>query len=221
MTGIPPEYMNQIITGDARELAKRIPDESVDLIFTDPPYPREFLPLYGWLAETAARVLKPGALCMIMTGQMWLPEIIRMVGNYLEYHWTFCMWLPGNLSTVFPRRIMGQAWKPVISFSKGAYTGNYFPADVMQSGERDKRFHFWGQHESTVAWILLRTDAKMLWEPFTGGGTVPAVCKMLGRNYIAFEIDPDVAERARERVRNTQPPLFVLQPEQSVMEFVE
>lgn len=52
------EY-GRIYTGDARELAKAIPDGSIDLIFTDPPYPREFLPLYGWLAETAAQVLKP------------------------------------------------------------------------------------------------------------------------------------------------------------------
>jgi len=32
-----------------------------------------------------------------------------------------------------------------------------------------------------------------------------------------FEIDPDVAESARERVRNTQPPLFVMQPDQEAM----
>ena len=37
---------------------------------------------------------------------------------------------------------------------------------------------------------------------------------MLGRNYLAFEIDPDTAELARERVRITQPPLFVPEPEQ-------
>ena len=36
--GIPEEYRNQVVTGDARELAKRLPDESVDLIICDPPY---------------------------------------------------------------------------------------------------------------------------------------------------------------------------------------
>lgn len=49
---------------------------------------------------------------------------------------------------------------------------------------------------------------------FVGFGTVPAVCKMLGRNYLAFEIDPATADAARERVLLTQPPLFVPQPEQ-------
>jgi len=55
-------------------------------------------------------------------------------------------------------------------------------------------------------------------DPFTGGGTVPAVCKMLGRQYLAFEIDPATADTARERVRNTQPPLFTVLPEQTAME---
>ena len=43
--------MNEIITGDARELAKDIPDNSIDLIFTDPPYAKEYIPLYGWLSK--------------------------------------------------------------------------------------------------------------------------------------------------------------------------
>jgi len=55
--GMPKEYRNQIVTGDARELAKAIPDESIDLVFTDPVYDR--IDDYRWLAETAARVLEP------------------------------------------------------------------------------------------------------------------------------------------------------------------
>ena len=44
----------------------------------------------------------------------------------------------------------------------------------------------------------------IVFDPFSGGGTVPAVCKMLDRNYIAFEIDPATAARARVRVEATQ-----------------
>ena len=45
MTTLGPYDLNTIITGDARELAKAIPDESVDLIFTDPVYDRRGLSL--------------------------------------------------------------------------------------------------------------------------------------------------------------------------------
>ena len=54
-------------------------------------------------------------------------------------------------------------------------------------------------------------------DPLCGGGTTPAMCVQLRRHYLAFEIDPEVAGRARERVRNTQPPLFVMEPEQLEM----
>src|SRR5437762_10705349 len=37
-----------------------LPDASVDLIFTDPPYDRDSVPLYGDMANIAARVLRPG-----------------------------------------------------------------------------------------------------------------------------------------------------------------
>jgi len=54
-------------------------------------------------------------------------------------------------------------------------------------------------------------------DPMVGGGTVPAVCKMLNRRYLAFEIDPDTAELARQRVAQTQPPLPLVIPEQQTM----
>jgi DNA modification methylase len=58
-----------------------------------------------------------------------------------------------------------------------------------------------------------------VFDPFTGGGTVPAVCKMLNRQYLAFEINSKTAELARERVRITQPPLPIEYPEQVPMRF--
>ena len=74
--------------------------------------------------------------------------------------------------------------------------------------------HIWSKNPSaTISW-LQQIHFLMCFDPFTGGGTVPAVCKMLGRNYLAFEIDPDTAELARQRVEMTQPPLFVMQPQQ-------
>ena len=92
--------------------------------------------------------------------------------------------------------------------------------DALSSTFRDKTHHGWGQNELPAKiWVRYLCEANgIVFDPFTGGGTVPAVCKMLGRNYIAFEIDPDTAEDARERVLNTQPPLFVLEPEQVEME---
>ncbi|MEJ5200615.1 MAG: hypothetical protein WHV66_00165 [Anaerolineales bacterium] len=47
-----------ILTGDALVLIRDLPAHSVDLIFTDPPYLKAYLDLYGWLGEQAVRVLR-------------------------------------------------------------------------------------------------------------------------------------------------------------------
>src|SRR5262245_28706384 len=48
-----------------------VPDASVDAIITDPPYPPEFLPTFSDLSRFAARVLKPGGWCVVMTGAVF------------------------------------------------------------------------------------------------------------------------------------------------------
>ena len=60
---------NGIYCGDARELAKAIPDESVDLIFTDPVYDR--IDDYRWLAECASRVLKSSGTLLVWSNGRW------------------------------------------------------------------------------------------------------------------------------------------------------
>jgi len=75
----------QILHRDFRTL--EVADESVDFIFTDPPYPQEFLPLYGDLAAFAARVLKPGGLMLAYCGVHYLDSVMKLLGQHLQYHW--------------------------------------------------------------------------------------------------------------------------------------
>jgi DNA modification methylase len=214
---MPEEYRNQIVTGDARELARRIPDESVDLIFTDPPYPKDFIPLYSWLAETGARILKPGGLCIALAGHAHIPDIIPLMSEHLKFYWIGGMLHGlGTTARIYSRQFMC-GWKPMLWYSKGKVPDHAWIFDLLPpSPTRDKRYHKWGQAISWARYYIdkLTEIIAIVFDPLTGGGTVPAVCKMLGRNYVAFEIDPDTADKARERVLNTQPPLFVLEPEQ-------
>jgi hypothetical protein len=215
---MPEEYRDAIVAGDARELAKRIPDESVDMIFTDPPYLREFLPLYGWLASEAARVLRPGGWLYAYGAGEHIPKIMDLMqGKGLDYFWIVALLHNGGYPRVWYKRLMS-GYKPVFVFTLGR--PRLLPwQSTVGAVSADKRFHEWGQGEGfAIKTIDIVTDSGgVIWDPFVGGGTVPAVCKKLGRHYIGFEIDPDTAEKARERVRNTQPPLFVLEHEQARM----
>lgn len=64
-------FLNRILHGDCRDLLKQLPDESIDLIITSPPYADQRKEVYGgihpdhymeWFLPIAAelkRVLKP------------------------------------------------------------------------------------------------------------------------------------------------------------------
>ena len=213
-----PNDENQgIYTGDARELARAIPDESIDLIFTDPVY--QNIDNYRWLAETAANVLKLGGMVIAQTCSeyRWNAENV-MRGSGLDAQPLLSEWL--TAPTAFYKFRLSQMWKPYLWFAKGKRGGGWV-LDSFRGGGVSKDIHLWG--DSTAFFLeytyRLTEPDSVIFDAFTGGGTVPAVCKMLGRRWLAFEIDPDTAERARERVRNTQPPLFVMEPEQMEMGF--
>lgn len=179
-----------------------IEDGSIDCIVTDPPYPREYLSVYGDLARTAARVLKPGGSCFVMVGQSYLPEIIGELESCLTYHWTLGYLTPGGQAVqVWPRKV-NTFWKPVLWFVKGAYSGHWI-GDVAKSevNDNDKRFHHWGQSESGMADLIRRCSeaGQTVLDPFCGGGTTGVVAVDLGRFFIGADIDAAMIARSASR----------------------
>jgi SAM-dependent methyltransferase len=205
----PVEYRNQIVTGDARELAKRLPDASVDLVFCDPVY--WFIQDYHWLATTALRVLRPGGsvIAQVGTQHRHMAEVAMQTSGLVMRPLLAEIFTGGNYQMWVHRSLTG--WKPYIWLTKGDRTGEWVP-DCVRGGGRAKGEHAWGDSPDAFrVWISRLTLAGgIVLDPFAGGGTVPAVCKQLGRNYIAFEIEPETATIARERVHNTPEPLFVM-----------
>lgn len=204
---------NGIYTGDARELSLAIPDNSVDLIFTDPVY--QNIEDYRWLAEMAASILKDGGNCIVQIAHEYMPLVFQAMMPMLDWVWPLAERLDSANARIWSKHIF-VAYKPWLWFSKGPRGGKWV-RDLGQSAQ-SKQYHRWGDGVGFMFPYInaLTSDDDVVVDPFTGGGTVPAVCKMLGRHYLAFEIDAATAEDARERVVNTQPPLFVPEPEQLI-----
>jgi hypothetical protein len=67
----------KLIQGDFVEFSKDIPNNSIDLIFTDPPYGEEYLHLYKSLFEVGRKVLKDdGGSLLTYCGHIALPRIL-------------------------------------------------------------------------------------------------------------------------------------------------
>lgn len=215
MTMLGAFELNKIYTGDAQELAQGIPDESVDLIACDPVYWQ--IEDYKWLAHEALRILKPGGDILAQCGSefRYNAESEMMIDGLIKRPLLIELYTGGFMQMWNHRSL--NAFSPYIWMSKnGSINRETWVHSAVKGGGKDKSIHEWGDSSfAFMRWIedMTSTCAVVL-DPFTGGGTVPAVCKMLGRNYLAFEINPETAERARQRVAQTQPPLFVLQSEQ-------
>ena len=207
-----PYELNTIVTGDARELAKAIPDESVDLIFTDPVYDR--IDDYRWLAETAARVLKPKksvlAFCghsyQILAGAAMIGKL--RPGPILEHY------IAGAIARLFSHSLQCNLI-PCLWFSKGIPDNKWMFVQQL-SIPKGRRGHKWGKAEMMAYTRLLSFTDKndTVVDFFAGGGTIPTVCKLLQRNFLAFEIDVSAANLARQRIREAPVMLPMAIPEQ-------
>jgi hypothetical protein len=193
----PAELLSDIRLGDFRRVLADLPDESVDLILTDPPYPAEFLPLWSDLAIFAKRVLSSSGVMAAMSGQTHLPEVYRRLGEHLPYRWTMAYLMSGAANVVHARRV-STMWKPVLVYGSTDRRLH----DVATSKAADKEYHGWGQSESGMFDLLrlLADPGATICDPFLGGGTTAVVAAAYGCHFIGAESDAEVHGRAVRRL---------------------
>jgi DNA modification methylase len=215
---MPDEYKNQIVTGDARALAERIPDESIDLIFTDPVY--QNIDDYRWLAEAGKRILKPGGDVLVYLATYHLASVLAAMTPYLDYRWCLTSKKMSSGTLIWSYGLFAHVI-PILWLTKGKPKKGPRRLDFKwKRPEGRKVNHNWSKGALDAKYWLAHfsLSSDVVWEPFCGGGAILEACKMLCHDFVAFEIDSGTASLARERVANTQPPLFVPEPEQLVME---
>lgn len=180
-----------------------LPLESIDMIFTDPPYHDEYIGLYDRLGEVAAHALKPGGYCMAYVGKMFIPEIIASLSKQLEYVSIFAVFQSFSQSRIMKHNIF-ENWRPILVFKKpGVSAVKEWAQDVVR-GTRDKSHHEWQQDsEAPLQYIAAYTKpGDVVLDPFVGGGTTPWACKQLGRYFVAFDVNEDAVKLSMERVTN-------------------
>lgn len=192
----------KLFQADIRDGLTQISDNSIDFIITDPPYPKEYLPLYADLSKVAARILKDGGSLVCMTGQSYLPDVISELTKFMTYHWCMCYLTPGQTPQLWQKRT-NTFWKPLIWLVKGEYKGDWIGNDVMESPANDKRFHEWGQSIGGMIDIVERfTDPnQIILDPFVGGGTTGVAAVMTGRKFIGVDISQECLSTTENRIK--------------------
>ncbi len=180
-----------------------IEDNSVSLIFTDPPYHDEYLSLFGDLAKQAIRILKDGGSLLTFVGQTNIPEICDYMRNAgLEFHWPICVLHTGRASTMHSTKTMIE-WKPILWFTKGKYQGDYV-RDLVESKPPNKDEHDWAQSTEESDYYIkhLTIENEIVYDPFLGSGTFGVSAKKLKRQFIGCEVDKDHYDTARRVISN-------------------
>lgn len=195
------ELNDRIIVGDFRDHADQVPDNSLSLIFTDPPYDRGAEKLFVGLADFAAKKLAPGGSILLYAGHLQIPAIVRAFDGQLRHWWTCACVHSGSqaLMTEYGIRV---GWKPIFWYVKET---RHDKSNIVQdtiSGTREKSHHAWQQALSEAEyWIqeLCPADG-IVCDPFIGGGTTAVAAQNLGRKWIGFEIDATTAAIASDRL---------------------
>ncbi|MFC1936769.1 DNA methyltransferase [Chloroflexota bacterium] len=125
---IPEKEVNKIIQGDSLAQLKKLPDNSVDFIFTDPPYnlgkkyqgysdDLEIQEYFSWCDEwlnELARILKPGRTLSILNIPLWSIRHFKHLDTILYFQ----NWIVWD-ALAFPVRKIMPAHYSILCFTKG------------------------------------------------------------------------------------------------------
>ncbi len=201
-----------ILTGRFQDLIGELQPGSVDLIFTDPPYNEKFLPQITDLSAFASVVLRPGGLCMVVYGKLFLPQAMTRLASQLKYVWQAAILHTGG-NTPIRKVKLSCAWKPVLLYAKPPYKPWWeslpedcvsLPAGVedMVSGGKEKDDHKWQQAVAEAEHYIKTFCPKggLVVDPMIGSGTTLVAAKKLGFRWWGCDCDPAAAEKARKKL---------------------
>jgi predicted methyltransferase len=209
----------KLIYGDFIEQSqKRISDNSIELIFTDPPYGKEYLPLYQELAKLAQRVLKPGGSLVFYVGHIILDQVIGIFNNFsltntnsinLKYWWTLAVKHSGHHTKIHPRYVFAE-WKPLLWYVKGGRINDLAISntigDYIESIPTPKITHEWEQSTVEAEYIIknLTLENQMVLDPMMGTGTSGVAALNLNRKFIGIEKNEETFRIAKVRINNNK-----------------
>ena len=206
------DYINKILNGDCLEVMKGIPDESVDLVFSDPPYNKkknyevykDNLPkedYWQWVKAflTEYKRISNNRMAIFVGSELikgyWdlMPDakliVVRKgaIGTpFKTYYYQYF----GLLVTVKPNEQIYDLW-----------------TDIKMPGEgyffREERFSNPGLTSLKLTQRVIRYFSKendLIFDGFMGTGTTAVAALSLGRKYIGCELNLGYIQITKKRI---------------------
>jgi DNA modification methylase len=222
--------INQIVQGDSLVKMRAMAPNSVDVIFTDPPWGIGFK--YNDKKEPACtakaywrwfepyfremyRIAKPGSLIAIF--QAWkyrnhIPNwfkghdpqefiVCKNHANYSKQARKCNNFIIQTDVVVFIWKITSKEDRCLVPIDwKGINRCNWFAADMKTC--RHGRWHECPKPLDALRHVIktFTRESSLVFDPFCGSGGIPLAAKLEGRQYMGVEIDPYYCERANNTI---------------------
>ena len=204
--------LNYIDNCDCLEGMKAIPDGSVDLLLTDPPYGKKAdKGTNGFGAAKNRRY--SGGWDSAIPGPEYFQEMLRVAKNVVIFGGNyFCHLLPPTNGWIFWDKKGEVQFKNPFSDGEMIYTSFKGPLKKIvfkQQGfitdSKDERYHPTQKPSELVALLIERYSkpGDTILDPFMGSGTTAVACIKTGRNFIGFELDEKYHAIAQQRIADT------------------
>jgi len=190
---------------DLEELAALKP-HSVNLILTDIPYGKEFVPEVQALGAFVSRVLVRGGLFVTYCGQYWLPAVLNALNENLAYRWTIAsVWNGDAVPVHIGGRILSK-WKPIVVFSNGDLARQGQWCDVTHVEDKEKNWHPWQQPLSEVERLIsyFSRPGDLVVDPCGGSFTTAVGCFNLSRRFVGCDRDPACVQIGHHRLNEAK-----------------
>lgn len=212
--------VNKVIESEANKFLFSIPDNTVDLVVTDPPYGVGMsswdnkAPL-GWCKEIP-RLLKDDGSLLVFCGKQNRFEVEKELRETGLNFWQELIWIYGNGGVTRKNSYNGHH-EPILWFVKDP---NNFKFNIngqlwvdtwtvidrarpQKNFKKDKKVHPTQKALEVIKRLIKYHSNRgdLILDPFVGSGTTAVACLQTGRRFIGCDIEPQYVKLAKERLK--------------------
>jgi len=210
----PEDFINKIICADCLEVMKDIPDKSVDLVLTDPPYGINYnnKRLNRYSHSKFADIKND---CGEIDYSKLIKEFQRIgkrvivfgainFAKDLPYKGVWICW--DKRTKIEADKAFGSPFELAWCDKIGGYDKIYrimHGGVINADGPNSPRFHPTQKPVALFGRIIndFSNENDLIFDPFLGSGTTALACKNLKRNFIGIEISQEYCKIAEERLK--------------------
>lgn len=220
------DYIQQ---GDCLELMANIPNESIDLIVTDPPYLMEYKTnhrkdkahkfchtikgdndeeLIRKSIQEFYRILKPNSAMYMFCNSNKIDFFKQEIEKYFTIKNIIC-WVKNNHTAGDLTAQFGKQYEFIILVNKGRKPFNGKRITDVWFFDRVSGKNLVHQNQKPLELIEQcitkhSNEGDVVLDPFMGSGTTCVACINTNRHYIGFEVDKDYFNIAKTRIEQTK-----------------